>query len=69
MGEGAGSMSAVVAREAGILVGDPVYVTGPGAVAIGTVLSVGNDPSSPRSRVEIRPLANPFSIPWVTIAP
>lgn len=69
VGEGAGAMSAIVAREAGIVVGDLVYVAGPGAVPVGTVTAVGNDPSSPRSRVDIRPLANPFSTTWVTIAP
>ena len=61
-------MSAIVAREAGILVGDMVYAMGPGAQAVGVVSAVGNDPSSPRSRVDIKPLVNPFSITWVTIA-
>jgi len=69
VGEGSGAMSAVVAREAGILVGDLVYTSGPGALPIGSVLAVGNDPSSPRSRVDIRPLLNPFSVTWVTITP
>lgn len=69
VGEGAGSMSAIIAREAGIIVGDLVYAMGPGAIAAGTVISVENDPSSPRSRVDIRPLSNPFSVTWVTIVP
>ncbi len=69
VGEGSGAMSAIVAREAGILVGDMVYAMGPGAQAVGVVSAVGNDPSSPRSRVDIKPLVNPFSITWVTIAP
>ncbi len=69
VGEGSGAMSAVVAREAGIAVGDLVYASGPGALPIGSVLAVGNDPSSPRSRVDIRPLLNPFSVTWVTILP
>ena len=69
VGEGAGSLSAQVAREAGIVVGDLVYMMGPGALAVGTVIDVGNDPSSPRSRVDIRPLQNPFSITWVTVTP
>lgn len=67
VGEGSGAMSAVVAREAGITVGDLVYASGPGALPIGSVIAVGNDPSSPRSRVDIRPLLNPFSVTWVTI--
>lgn len=69
IGEGAGSLSAEVAREAGVNVGDLVYMMGPGARAVGTVIEVGNDPSSPRSRVDIRPLQNPFSITWVTVTP
>ena len=69
IGEGSGGMSAMVAREAGVLVGDFVYTAGPGAVPIGTVTAVENDPSSPRSRVDIRPLVKPFSLTWVTITP
>lgn len=69
IGEGSGAMSAVVAREAGIVVGDLVYASGPGALPVGSVTEVENDPSSPRSRVDIRPLLNPFSVTWVTIAP
>ena len=69
VGEGSGAMSAIVAREAGIAIGDLVYVAGPGALPVGSVTSVGNDPSSPRSRVGIRPLLNPFSVTWVTITP
>lgn len=69
IGEGGGAMRAEVAREAGIVVGDFVYVAGPGAIPLGTVTAVGNDPSSPRSRVDIKPLANPFSVTWVTIHP
>jgi len=69
MGEGTGALSAIVSREAGIIVGDRVYASGPGALAVGTVISVDNDPSSPRSSVDIRPLQNPFSLTWVTIVP
>ena len=69
MGEGSGAMSAVVARDAGISVGDLVYASGPGARAVGSVIAVGNDPSSPRSRADIRPLQNPFSLTWVTVTP
>lgn len=69
IGEGAGAMSAIVARESGVVVGDQVYVPGPGALALGVVVEVGNDPSSPRSRVAIRPIANPFSVTWVTVVP
>lgn len=69
VGEGSGALSAVVAREAGIETGAQVYAAGPGAMPLGTVIGVENDPSLPRSRVDIRPLANPFSLTWVTILP
>lgn len=69
IGSGSGSMYAVVARDAGILAGDFVYVAGPGSLAVGTVVAVASDPSSPRSRIDIRPLINPFSVTWVTIMP
>lgn len=69
VGEGSGAMSAIVARDAGIEPGDFVYAAGPGARAVGTVISVENDPSLPRSHVDIRPLANPFSFTWVTVGP
>jgi len=69
VGRGAGALDAVVAREAGISEGDLVYVAGPGALPIGTVVRVASDPSSPRSHVDIRPLLNPFSVTWLTIVP
>ena len=66
-GQGSGAMIALVPRELPVLYGDSVYVTGPGAMPIGTVVEVQTDPASPKSRVLIRPLANPFSITWVTV--
>lgn len=69
VGEGAGALRAEVAREAGVVPGALVYVAGPGALPLGTVIHVENDPTLPRSRVDIRPLVNPFSVTWVTIAP
>lgn len=68
-GEGSGAFSATVARESGVVVGDMIYVTGAGALPIGTVTKVESDPSSPRSHIDIKPLLNPFSTVWVTLAP
>jgi len=67
-GEGSGAFTATVAREAGVAIGDMVYISGAGALPIGTVTRVGNDPSSPRSHIDIKPLLNPFSATWVTLA-
>lgn len=67
IGQGSGAMVALVPRELPVLVGDNVYVTGPGAMPVGTVIEVQTDPASPKAHVIIRPLANPFSITWVTV--
>lgn len=69
IGKGSGAMVAQVARDAEIIVGAQVYVSGPGALPIGSVSEVITDPASPLALLHIRPLANPFSITWVTIAP
>ncbi len=67
-GEGAGAFSATVARDAGIAVGDGVYVAGNGVSPIGTIVAITSDASSPSVELEVRPYTNPFSITWVTIA-
>lgn len=67
-GEGAGAFSATVAREAGVAVGDGVYVAGNGVSPIGTIVAITSDASSPSVELEVRPYTNPFSLTWVTIA-
>jgi cell shape-determining protein MreC len=67
-GAGAGAFRAAVPKEAGIAVGDAVYLAGFGAFPIGTVISIEQDPSSPSSDLDVRPYANPFSLTWVTVA-
>jgi cell shape-determining protein MreC len=69
IGAGAGAFDARVDAATGILVGDAVYVPGPGALPIGTVTEVITDPSSPNIILRIRGQASPFSMTWVTIAP
>lgn len=69
IGEGSGAFSADVIRESGIKEGDLVYVAGQGALPIGTVVAVASDPSSPRTRIDIKPNLNPFSVTWVTVMP
>ena len=66
-GAGAGAMNAVVARSAGIEVGDIVFASGPGMLPIGTVVRIGGDLSSPSVTLRIQPVFNPFSIAWVVI--
>lgn len=66
-GEGAGAMNASVARFAGIVVGDKVFVPGPGMLPIGSVARIDGNPSSPSVALRIAPAINPFAITWVTL--
>ncbi|MBU0749966.1 hypothetical protein KKH15_00420 [Patescibacteria group bacterium] len=67
VGKGAGAFEASLPREAGATVGAVVYAPGPGALPVGTVLSIDADPSSPRSTLHIKPMVNIFSVTWVTV--
>lgn len=66
-GASAGAFRTSVPRERVVAVGEEVYLPGPGAVPIGTVVRVDTDPSSPRAVIHIRPRTSPFSLTWVTI--
>lgn len=68
-GRGAGAFEATLPRDTGIAVNDVVYVPGPGALPIGTVVKVDSNPSSPRATIHVAPYANLFSLIWVEIAP
>ncbi len=67
-GEGAGSFEAVLTASTTITAGDMVYLPGPGALPIGTVLRTDTDPSSPTPVIHIQPLVNLFSITWVEVS-
>ena len=67
LGAGAGAMSASIAREAGIAVGDTVFVPGPGQLPIGSIVRVDSSPLSPSVTLRIMPAANPFSVSWVLL--
>lgn len=66
-GIGAGAVRAVVPREAGVAVGDGVYVAAAGAAPIGTIIAIDSDPSSPSVELHMRPYINPFSLTWVSV--
>lgn len=66
-GAGAGAMRAVIARSAGVAVGDTVFAPGPGLLPIGSVVRVDSDPSSPSVTLQIRPAVNPFAVSWVEL--
>jgi cell shape-determining protein MreC len=67
-GEGSGAFSALIPRDAAVLTGDEIYVSGSGALPVGVVSWVRIDPSATKAVVHIHPLVNPFSITWVTIS-
>lgn len=66
-GASAGAFRTSVPRERIVSVGEEVYLPGPGAVPIGTVVRVDTDPSSPRAVIHVRPRTSPFSLTWVTV--
>jgi cell shape-determining protein MreC len=67
-GSGGGSLTASLPKEATPLVGDSVYVPGPGAIPVGTVTEVDVDPSSTTLVVHIRLIVNVFSLTWIQIS-
>lgn len=69
VGSGAGAFTATLPRESTVAVGDVVYVPGPGALPIGSVVRIDTNPSSPRATVHIAPYTNLFSLTWVEVAP
>lgn len=68
-GLGSGAYDAVAARGSGLVAGDTVYLVQRGALPIGTVIAVDEDPSAPKATLYVRPYVNPFSLTWVTVIP
>jgi cell shape-determining protein MreC len=66
-GASAGAFRTSVPRERIVAVGEEVYLPGPGALPIGTVVRVDTDPSSPRAVIHVRPRTSPFALTWVTV--
>lgn len=66
-GASAGAFRTSVPRERIVSVGEEVYLPGPGAVPMGTVVRVDTDPSSPQAVIHVRPRTSPFSLTWVTV--
>lgn len=66
-GEGAGTFKASLSRSANIMVGDAVFVPGPGQLLIGNVARIDGDPSSPSVTLRIMPALNLFSLAWVVV--
>ncbi len=66
-GVGSGAFRASVAREVVVKEGDLIYFAGQGAVPSGVVIDASADPSDTKTRLQIRPFLNLFSVTWVTI--
>lgn len=66
-GLGGGALSASAAAAANIVVGDLVYVPGPGALLLGRVRDVETSPSSSSVLIRIVPAVNLFNVTWVTV--
>ncbi len=66
-GAGAGAYTARVPRGAAIALGESVYAAGPGAAAIGSVVRITGEPSSPLATILIRSAVNLFSLTSVLI--
>lgn len=69
VGRGGGAFEATLPRDSGVTLNAVVYVPGPGALPIGTIVRIDTDPSAPRDTVHVAPYANVFSIPWVAVGP
>lgn len=67
LGKGAGAFSATLPRDVPIVSGESVYLPGPGAIPVGSVGAVHEDPASPEKRIDILPRVSPFSLTWLLI--
>lgn len=69
VGKGGGAFTATVPSATAIQPNDIVYVPGPGALPVGTVVKVESNPSSPTDTLDIAPYTNLFSLTWLLIGP
>jgi cell shape-determining protein MreC len=67
-GAGSGAFTSSIPKTSAVSVGDSVYVPGPGAVPIGTIIRIDSDASSPTVTLQIQPLVNLFTITWVEVS-
>lgn len=67
VGAGAGAFTATVPRAASIVVGDVVYLPGPGQLPIGSVVRIDSDALSPAVTLRIVTATNLFSMPAVEL--
>lgn len=67
VGGGAGAYEITLSRDIPVAVGDTVYLPGPGALPVGHVARVIEDPASPEVRLEVKGLINIFSLTFVLV--
>lgn len=68
VGHGSGAFGATVAADVAAAEGDVVYLPGPGAIPVGTVVRIETHSAAPTKSLRIRPLMNPFMLTYVEIA-
>lgn len=66
-GAGGGSFMATLPRSVVLEPQALVYLPGPGALSVGTVVRIDADPASPEQVLRIAPITNLFSLTWVTV--
>ncbi len=67
IGRGAGVLDATVSRSAPITIGDIVYLPGPGALPVGSVVRIDGNPAAPSVVLRIQNALNLFSVMWVEL--
>ena len=67
IGGGGGTLGATAPRSAPIREGDSVFLPGPGALPIGSVVRIDSDPASPSVALRIQNAVNLFSVMWVEL--
>ncbi|MBI5405503.1 rod shape-determining protein MreC [Candidatus Kaiserbacteria bacterium] len=66
-GAGGGTLRASLPRSVEVKAGDAVFVPGPGALPIGNVARVDDDPLLPVITIHIQPATNLFSLTWLEL--
>ncbi len=67
VGAGGGTWQATMAKAAVVVIGDTIFLPGPGARAAGNVVRVDSDPLSPSDTLRIEPASNLFALTVVIL--
>lgn len=67
VGEGGSAFSVNIPRTVSTRIGDLILLPGPGAIPVGQVVRIDDDPALPVMVLRVQPVQNVFSITWVGI--